>query len=368
MTEPPLLADPRGWELPRAVGVDELGPLAEPISEHNGQAVAVRPLEDHPGWLAKLYRPDQHPEDARRLDLLIAAPGTLPEAERAALYAGTCWPAARIHGPGNPAVGCVIPMAPEQYRAELRRGAFSERRFVEIDWLAKSDESIRGIGLPSPGFAGRLDACRRLTELAAILESLGLVYSDWSFSNAFWSPDRRSVYLIDVDGCQSKKMPDIHQPNWADPLTPPGTDADEFTDRYRLGLLVAKSMTGQRDARVFHTVAGSHWQNQPAVSEVLLDMLLAADRERRPSAAQLHQALNSGPYLRTVPRPTRTALPPLPPAGAATAVRKHKPAPVEAASAPTAPTVEKPSSTSHDVWIVVLVVAVILLLVIASNH
>ena len=42
-------------------------------------------------------------------------------------------------------------MAPEHFRGELRRGAFSERRFVEIDWLAKSDESIRGIGLPSPG-------------------------------------------------------------------------------------------------------------------------------------------------------------------------------------------------------------------------
>ena len=355
-------ADPRGWALPPTVGVDELGPLAEPISEHNGQAVAVRPLTDHPGWLAKLYRPDQHPEDARRLDLLISAPGTLPEAERAALYAGTCWPAARIQEPDNPAVGCVIPMAPEQYRAELRRGAFGERRFVEIDWLAKSDESIRGVGLPPPGFAGRLDACRRLTELAAILESLGLVYSDWSFSNAFWSPEKRSVYLIDVDGCQPKKMPDIHQPNWADPLTPPGTDADEFTDRYRLGLLVAKSLTGLRDARVLHTVAGSHWQNQPAVSEVLLDMLLATDRERRPSAAQLHQALNSGPYLRTVPRPTRGALPPLPAQPSKTPIPQPPPGrdPGQEAG--------KPKHTSNDAWILVLVIAVLLILVIASNH
>ncbi|WP_406440797.1 hypothetical protein OHB00_34985 [Streptomyces sp. NBC_00631] len=358
-------ADPRGWLLPRTMGVSDLGPLAAPISEHNGQAVAVRPLMDHPGWLAKLYRPDQHPEDAHRLDLLISAPGTLPEADRAVLYAGTCWPAARIHEAGNPAVGCVIPMAPEQYRAELRRGEFSDRRFVEIDWLAKSDESIRGVGLPSPGFAGRLAACRRLTELAAILERLGLVYSDWSFSNAFWSPDQRSVYLIDVDGCQPKKMPDLHQPNWADPLTPPGTDADEYTDRYRLGLLVAKCMTGQRDARAFHTVAASLWQNQPAVSEVLLDMLLATDRERRPSAAQLSQALSGGPYLRTVPRPTRTALPalprqppvPQPPAEARKPVQKPESAPSKA-----------PETGPQAGWILVLVIAVILLFVIASNH
>ncbi|OLZ69364.1 hypothetical protein AV521_17685 [Streptomyces sp. IMTB 2501] len=360
------VADPRGWALPRTVSVSDLGPLAEPISEHNGQAVAVKPLTNHPGWLAKLYRQDQHPEDADRLDLLISAPGTLPEADRAALYAGTCWPAARIHEPGNPAVGCVIPMAPEQYRSELRRGGFSERRFVEIDWLAKSDESIGRIGLSRPGFEGRLAACRQLTELAGILESLGLVYSDWSFSNAFWSPDQRSVYLIDVDGCQPNRMPDIHQPNWADPLTPQGTDADEYTDRYRLGLLVAKCMTGQRDAHAFHTVAASHWQNQPAVSDVLLDMLLATDRERRPSAAQLHLALNGGPYLRTVPRPTYAALPPLPRTnprphpGPDTAVKDSGSTPTEAArTPPTAP---------HSGWVLVLVIAVILLFVIASNH
>jgi hypothetical protein len=257
-------------------------------------------------------------------------------------------------------------MAPEQYRCELRRGGFSERRFVEIDWLAKSDESIWGIGLPYPGFEGRLAACRRLTELAAILESLGLVYSDWSFSNAFWSPEQRSVYLIDVDGCQPHKMPDIHQPNWADPLTPQGTDADEYTDRYRLGLLVAKCMTGRRDAHAFHTVAASHWQNQPAVSDVLLDMLLATDRERRPSAAQLNLALNGGPYLRTVPRPTLTALPPLPRTNpqprvdTGTAGKTSEPTPAEANRTPETP--------SNNGWILVLVIAVILLVVIVSHH
>ncbi|WP_042412988.1 hypothetical protein [Streptacidiphilus anmyonensis] len=371
--------DPRGWTLPRTVSLGDLGPFAEPISEHNGQAVAVRPLTNHPGWLAKLYRPDLPREDARRLDLLISAPDTLPEADRTALYAGTCWPAARITGPGNPAVGCVIPVAPDQYRSELRRGTFSERRFVEIDWLAKSDESIHGVGLPRPGFAGRLAACRRLGELAAILERLGLVYSDWSFSNAFWSPDRRSVYLIDVDGCQPDKMPDIHQPNWADPLTPPGTDADEYTDRYRIGLLVAKCLTGQRDAHAFHTVAASPWQNQPAVCDVLLDMLLATDRERRPSAAQLVQALNGGPYLRAVPRPTRSALPALPPSPrplpqpqGVTPAGKEEPesAFARALRESAKPTVtrQKPAITPNGGWILVLVVAALLLVLIAANH
>ena len=353
-------ADPRGWTLPRTVSVGDLGPLADPISEHNGQAVAVTPLENHPGWLAKFYRPDQHPEDADRLDLLISAPDTLPAADRALLYSGTCWPVARIHETGNPAVGCVIPMAPEQYRAELRRGGFGERRFVEIDWLAKSDESILGVGLPPPGFAGRLAACRQLTELAAVLEGLGLVYSDWSFSNAFWSPDQSSVYLIDVDGCRPEKMSDLHQPNWADPLTPPGTDADVYTDRYRLGLLVAKCLTGRRDAHAFHTVAASPWPNQPAASEVLLDMLFAADRERRPSAAQLGRALDSGPYLRTAPRPLRTKLPPLPPPPVTI------PQPRTGTAVPTP--LPQPRPDLRAGWVLVLALAVIVLFVMAANH
>ena len=355
-------ADLRGWPLQQAVRLADLGPLAEPVSENNGQAVAIRPLSDHPGWLAKIYRPGKGPEDARRLDLLISAPSTLPDADRATLYAGSCWPAARIFEPGNPVHGCVIPVAPEHFRGELRRAGHSERRFVEIDWLAKPDESIQRIGLPRPGHEGRLAACDGLTALAAILEKLSLVYSDWSFSNAFWSPNQRSVYLIDIDGCRLDQMPDIHQPNWADPLTPQGTDADRYTDRYRLGLLTAKCLTGLRNnAQAFHAVSTWSWPSQPALPEVLLDMLLATDREQRPSAAQLRNALSGGPYLRPVPRPVRAALPELPPGMA------PSPQPGAVAAAPnpgpltTSPKPDQPSERTVLVALVTIISAMALI-------
>ena len=94
-------------------------------------------------------------------------------------------------------------------------------------------------------------------------------------------------------------------------------------------------------------------------------LMIATDRERRPSAAQLNQALNSGPYLRTAPRPTRTELPPLPaqppiqqpPARTGTAVPEPESVPPNA-----------PATTPQVGWILVLVIAVILLFVIAANH
>jgi len=306
-----LTADPRGWPLPQAVRLDELGPLTAPIAVHGGQAQAIHPIENHPGWLAKLYKQPRQHDDARRLDLLLSAPASLPAETRAALYEGTCWPAARIFAPGSPTIGCVIPMAPADFRHELRVGEQRERRFVEIDWLAKPDASVQRRGLAAPGPEGRLRACTQFTALAAVLEELGLVYSDWSYSNAFWNPRSGAVYLIDVDGCQSAKMADIHQPNWADPLTPPGVDADKYTDRYRIALMTARCLTGQRDARALHAASGP-WPAQPALGEVLLDMLCAADRDRRPSTGQLHLALKGGPYVRPVPRPTRLPLPELP--------------------------------------------------------
>ena len=107
-------------------------------------------------------------------------------------------------------------------------------------------------------------------------------------------------------------------------------------------------------------------------------MLLAADRERRPSAAQLDQALNSGPYLRAVPRPTRTQLPPLPslpvpitvPAGTGPAAEQPESALTGAAREQATRTTEKQDSTtsSNAGWIWVLVIAVIVLILIASNH
>ncbi|MEY9861102.1 hypothetical protein ABH935_006742 [Catenulispora sp. GAS73] len=301
------------WALNDVVSRAELGAFDRAISEHTGQSIAIHPLIDHPGWLAKLYRQPRPRQDSQRLDALITAPATLDESDRRTLLSSSSWPAARITEAGNPVVGCVIPAAPERFKADLTVGRTTVSRHVEVDWLAKTDEALRGVGLRAPGDSGRITACRNLAALAEMLEKLGLVYSDWSYSNAFWSPADRSVFVIDIDGCQTGKMPNFQQPSWTDPLTPSGGDADVYTDRFRVALLVARCLTAKRRTDdAIAAVAGQSLPDHPAVRNVLLDMLLASDRERRPSIGQLRLALSGGPYIRPQPQPAWLAMPGVP--------------------------------------------------------
>lgn len=300
----------RSWPLRQAVSRADLGRLGPAISQNTGQSLSIQPLQDHPGWLAKIYRQPRPPQDADRLDWLVSAPQTLSDTDRTTLLSGSSWPAARIFEPGNPAFGCVIPAAPERFKAKITVGAATDTRSLELDWLAKPDDYMQRVGIAPPGDGGRIAFCLNVIAVAAVLEKLGVVYSDWSYSNAFWSPVDRAAFVIDIDGCQTGKMPNIHQPHWTDPLTPEGGEADGYTDRYRLALLVARCLTGQRDARAVSLIAHNPPGTcQPALQDVLLDMLLATDRERRPTVAQLHLALSNGPYVRPQPKPARMPVP-----------------------------------------------------------
>ncbi|MBS2550180.1 hypothetical protein KGQ19_25255 [Catenulispora sp. NL8] len=328
------------WPLPGVVTLADIGALGPAISENTGQSIAIQPLSGRPGFLAKIYRQPRPAQDGDRLDALIAAPETLNPADRAIVRAASSWPVARITRPGNAVVGCVIPAAPDRFKTAVTVAGVSAAQHVEVDWLAKPDEDLRQVGIAAPGPAGRVAVCRNLAELAEVLEKLGLVYSDWSYSNAFWSPADHSVFVIDIDGCQLGKMPNVHQPSWADPLTPAGGDADRYTDRFRVALLVSRCLTAKRRADAIGGIATGRWPDQPAAPDVLLDMLLAADRERRPSIGQLRLALAGGPYFRPAPRTPWLSAPGVPDA-ALRAARGEGPAVTEAASAVTSGTAPK---------------------------
>jgi DNA-binding helix-hairpin-helix protein with protein kinase domain len=329
---------PPGWPLAAAVDLTALGPLPASISLGAGQSTGIHPLPGHDGWLTKLYHKPADTDAAALLDWLVALPATMPAADRIRVVNTTSWPVAAVLD-GGKTVGCVLPRAPAKFRAV--RPPDDTERYLEVDWLARPDASFTRRGLTPPTWNERLRVSRDLVSAAVLFARYGLVYSDWSYSNAFYSPTDHSAYVIDVDGCGRHRMSNIFQPNWEDPHTPRSSPADTTTDRYRVALLVARLLTGERaTVHVLHALADLP---DPALTEILRDSLLSTTTAQRPAVATLLAVLDGRPYLRMPvdrmplpPRPAVTAPPPRVPAAtpaaaaAATAATAAAPSPVSA--------------------------------------
>lgn len=310
---------------PPMIARDELGPLAEPLSTGSGQSTGVHPLERHPRLLAKFY---SAPRRCGELDDLIALRSKIDGADRAVLEAGTSWPVARISDEsGELALGCVIPRAPERFHIEYATASGEKReRYLDLDWLPQNDAYLAQRGIAAPDRAARLEICRNIVAIAELLERHELVYSDWNYSNAFWCATDRSVFVIDVDGCGVRSVPNIRQPQWDDPLTPADAPADPHTDRYRVGLLVLRCLTGTRDTtRALHELADPDLGVEPRFREALLDVLLARRRALRPKLATLRQVLEGAPHASF--KQQRLPLPELPPRPGGSDVPAADPAP-----------------------------------------
>ena len=339
------------WRLPTVVAIDDIGPLAGTISSAAGQSTGIHPLDDHPGWLAKLYRTPGGAADAKRLDDLIALPDGISDEDAGRLRGATSWPVARIAA-DEKTLGCVIPAAPDRFRRD-------DGVHREIDWLAKPDTMFARRNLSVPSRADRLRVCRNLVDVAAVLERHQLVYSDWSYSNAFWSDADGSVFVIDIDGCGPGPVPNIFQTNWDDPLTRRPMLADAYTDRYRVALLVTRCLTGQRELPLaLHALNDSDGLGNRGLREILLDALLSDDRERRPTVADLSTVIAGGLYVRFGPRPERIALPPRP---ILSIPKPPEPAPPTDSKQPA-----KPAGNVAATVVLMLVIATIVIAIIAG--
>ncbi|MDX3526934.1 hypothetical protein P1P75_10890 [Streptomyces sp. ID05-39B] len=214
--------------------------------------------------------------------------------DRDIVTSGSCWPLAVLTDDDGAVVGCLLPKAPAKFLVDLTApSGRSAVRYLEIDWLANPNAVLEKRGLPAQSLRARAEVCQDLATVAAVLERHGLVYSDWSYSNSFWSPKDCSAYVIDIDGCVPTSGPNVHQPGWEDPLTSSGDDADTYVDRYRLALLVARCLTGRRRAEhVMSAVRhGTELDAVPELRDILLRMLLSPEREERPSVQRLQGVL-----------------------------------------------------------------------------
>ncbi|MDI6104632.1 hypothetical protein QLQ12_39180 [Actinoplanes sp. NEAU-A12] len=253
-----------------------------------GESDGVWRVPAFPGQLfKKLNMEAARKLDTGTLDRLIKQPTTLTGPGDAQLIAeSTAWPASRIVDGGR-TVGVLMPEAPPDFKVSWRAkwGSNPDKYGpLPVDYLAKPNDWLASRRIASQSPADRSAVCLNLVRVAHLFERCGIVYADWSYANAFWHPDRKTVFVFDIDGCTYGSRPHVFTPQFEDPLTPDGHPVDRFTDRYRLPLLVARMLTGLREEKdVFaqlRTMPG-------AVPGILLAMVTATERTARPGMAEL---------------------------------------------------------------------------------
>ncbi|MEO3859350.1 hypothetical protein [Acrocarpospora sp. B8E8] len=308
---------------------------ADVISRDNGESYVIFEPPGHEGWLVKLYKPDLR-VDHGMLRRLIELPGTMPPADLARVDDSVAWPVARVLD-GYRTVGTVMAKATQEFSWDIALlGGRTKRRLIEIDHLANLPQRQRQLGFPVPDSEQRLNAVRNMVACAALFERHDVVYADWSFANAFWSPRTQQTLIIDVDAAGLGQRRFVETPNWEDPLMDPGRPVTTHTDRYKVALLVARVMTGHRQG---HQPALAEMERQyPAhthLIETVRRALSAMSAEARPTLAELQQAVeNPGGVRRGAPasggdnvRTMRVWTPPAKPSSAATVsfTRQAKP-------------------------------------------
>ncbi|OHV35234.1 hypothetical protein [Pseudofrankia sp. EUN1h] len=293
------------WRRDRVIHLDWVDRRGKVISTTGGEAKIVYEIAGMPGWLMKQYRPGTAISDAR-LDRLISLPERLDAAEKTLVHTATSWPVARVVAQSR-SVGVVIPKASDSFVHAFRRpdGKWMEPKTVNVDQLCRPADELKALGQPVPSEKDRRATGRRLAEVGALFERHDLVYADWSYTNAFWNPQDGSVYVIDVDGCYFGTRPWIGAVNWDDPQVARGQPITTTTDRYRLGLLVARCLTGERGPEKVPAALLGMRDREPAV-EVLLRMIHAGTpAEKRPTIEELAVALGAAARV-TAPVPVQT--------------------------------------------------------------
>ncbi|MGN9765429.1 hypothetical protein ACTMS2_09670 [Micromonospora sp. SD12] len=293
---------------PAIVEIGRLGRLPDTPLATGGQCEGVWVVPAAPSLLFKRYTSEVRRQlDSVALDRLVAEPAAMGRDQRHLVESSTAWPSSRVTD-GGTTVGVLLPRAPDAFSVAWRSPTDVEsparRTTLEIDLLAKPNKFLTQRTIPAQSAAARATMCTALAQIAALFEERGLVYADWSYANAIWQPVTHGVFLLDVDGCSFGPRDYVITPNFDDPRTPPGTKVDNYTDRYRAALLIARCLTTVRDVEPLIAALSAMSGEAPAT---LLRILVAGRREARPSLTELAAAftgITSSPSLAKPGDPT----------------------------------------------------------------
>ena len=276
----------------------DLGALGKKLGQMNGESRRVCQLQEYPDWIYKEYLAPVSADHVRRLARLIWLPKQMTVAHRALVDKHTSWPTTQVMNAQQQTIGVLMPLAPAIFSTHRQMpGGRTEHKVLEVDMLALTEARQIRLKLPPQSLADRISICASITAVGALFERHGLVYLDWSYANVFWSVLDHSAYVIDLDGCSFGPRPQIQTPNWPDPLVPRGRDAGNESDRYRMALLIARCLTGER-TRLAETRTGLFGLRirggaTGELAGLLLQVLNARSTAERPSIAELSAALET---------------------------------------------------------------------------
>ena len=245
----------RTWSDRPFQGTVRLGQVASQekvLGKDGGESRVVYEIAGFPGWVAKLYKEPLKAADASDLGDIIELPAGMGPGDLGHVDLCTAWPTARILEDGGEAtVGVMMAIAPGRFLADfrLRGDRVSKDQPLTIDWLIGNDEKLvhqHGISRPTADL--RRQIASEFLALGDLLDRHRLVYGDWSYRNCLWDPVSGDVFLLDMDSCRQRHRAWVESMDWEDPQSPVAARAplSRYNDRYKLALLAARCITGER--------------------------------------------------------------------------------------------------------------------------
>ncbi|SMH32614.1 hypothetical protein SAMN06295885_0763 [Rathayibacter oskolensis] len=278
-------------------------------------AVPDYTVRDFPGALAfKRFTALPEPSLVDHLDTVASFRMGLGPDERRRLDALTSWPLRLVTDGTDRVCGILLPQAQRQFFytvADRTLNSFGDSRPSELQHLFGPWEDAREQGVscpPKDDTTTRLALVLSVCATFAVLERHGIVFGDVSSGNILYSLDPvPRTLLIDCDAVAITGTRTSAIQGVTPGFTPPegsGT-ADVYTDRYKLGLLILRSLA---PALVQGHFVRAPSNVRPLLSDRLdepglrmLEDALSEDREARPSAGEWFTHLHALLSERTSP-------------------------------------------------------------------
>jgi uncharacterized protein YegL len=214
----------------------------------------------------------------------------------------TVWPVATVEDDGRTA-GVLMPMLSDEFFVALTRGGQVRHDLLSLSMLCGSDKWLSNVGIDRSRFsdAVRLSLVTQLTYVIGLLHRHQIVFGDLNLRNVAIATDPPRLMLLDCDsaaGLSDMRRRQPHAPFFRPPEMADQPLQDQMTDVYKLGLCILRVLApGRGSTQLTDPTVLAGTLDRGGVS--LITRAISADRDRRPTAEELHYYFRNLPLRRT---------------------------------------------------------------------